>query len=219
MDRRNAVWSQNVFITFEGPEGSGKTTQVRLLSQYLTGRGLNVLQLREPGSTPIGDQIRDVLHDMKNQAMDARAELLLYSASRAQLVAQVIRPHLDAGGIVITDRFADSTMAYQGYGHGLDLNVLRQITQFATGGLKPDLTLYLDLDPSDGLARRNNNNEEWNRMDALALDFHRRVREGYDKLLAAEPERWVRIDANQTIDAVHEAIRAVVEERLSQQKA
>jgi dTMP kinase len=206
---------QSVFITFEGPEGSGKTTQIRLLSQYLAERGLNVLQLREPGSTPIGDQIRDVLHDMKNQAMDPRAELLLYSAARAQLVAQVIRPHLAAGGIVISDRFADSTMAYQGYGHGLDLDVLREITRFATGGLKPGLTLYLDIDPEHGLARRNSNNEEWNRMDALALDFHRRVCEGYEKLMAAEPERWVRIDANQPIEAVQQAIRRIVEQRLS----
>ncbi len=216
LDRRYAVWSQNVFITFEGPEGSGKTTQVRLLAQHLSGRGLNVLQLREPGSTPIGDQIRNVLHDIKNEAMNPRAELLLYSAARAQLVAQAIRPHLAAGGIVICDRFADSTMAYQGYGRGLDLDTLRQITQFATGGLKPDLALYLDLDPEDGLARRNTNGEEWNRMDALALDFHRRVCEGYERLMAAEPERWVRIDASQPVEAVQKAIRAVIDERLNQ---
>ncbi len=204
-----------VFITFEGPEGSGKTTQVRLLAEHLVRRGLNVLQVREPGSTPIGDQVRNILHDMKNQAMDARAELLLYAASRAQLVAQVIRPHLAAGGIVVCDRYADSTLAYQGYGRGLDLSTLHLITAFATSGLKPDLTLYLDIDPAHGLDRRNANGEEWNRMDALALDFHRRVCAGYETLIAAEPERWVRINADQPVEAVQQAIFAVVDERLS----
>jgi len=203
-----------VFITFEGPEGSGKTTQVRLLAEYLSRRGLDVLQLREPGGTPIGDQVRNILHDMQNQAMDPRAELLLYSASRAQIVAQAIRPHLAAGGIVICDRYADSTMAYQGYGRGLDLDALRQITAFATGGLTPDLTLYLDIDPEHGLARRNVSGEEWNRMDALALEFHRRVREGYAKLIAAGPPRWVKIDASQPVEVVQQAICAVVEQRL-----
>jgi dTMP kinase len=208
-----------VFITFEGPEGSGKTTQVRLLAEHLSRRGLNVLQLREPGSTPIGDQVRNILHDMQNQAMDPRAELLLYSASRAQLVAQAIRPHLAAGGIVVCDRYADSTLAYQGYGRGLDLNTLRLITDFATGGLKPDLTLYLDIDPAHGLDRRNVGGEEWNRMDALALDFHRRVCEGYERLIAAEPMRWVRINADQPVEAVQQAVYSAVEERLSTQRS
>jgi dTMP kinase len=203
-----------VFITFEGPEGSGKTTQIRQLAERLKARGLNILQVREPGGTSIGDQIRDVLHDHKNEAMDPHAELLLYSASRAQLVAQVLRPHLAAGGIVICDRFADSTMAYQGYGRGLDLDALRQITRFATDGLSPDLTLYLDIDPEQGLQRRNTSGEEWNRMDALALDFHMGVRAGYLQLIAAEPHRWVKIDASQSIDAVHKAICDVVDERL-----
>jgi dTMP kinase len=203
-----------VFITFEGPEGSGKTTQIRQLVDRLTARGLNILQVREPGGTSIGDQIRDVLHDHKNEAMDPHAELLLYSASRAQLVAQVLRPHLAAGGIVICDRYFDSTMAYQGYGHGLDLEALRQITRFATDGLTPDLTLYLDIDPEHGLERRNSSGEEWNRMDALALDFHKRVRDGYLQLIAAEPQRWVKIDASQSIDVVQKAIGDVVDERL-----
>ncbi len=202
-----------MFITFEGPEGSGKTTQSRLLAKWLAGRGLNVLLVREPGGTPIGDQVRDILHDMKNEAMDPHTELLLYSASRAQLVAQTIRPHLAAGGVVICDRYADSTMAYQGYGRGLELDALRQITDFATGGLRPDLTLYLDLDPQDGLARRNRGGEEWNRMDALALDFHRRVQEGYEQLIAAEPKRWIRIDAAQPVETVQRAICEAVEQR------
>jgi dTMP kinase len=204
-----------MFITFEGPEGSGKTTQIPLLVEHLKSRGLDVLQVREPGGTPIGNQIRDILHDMKNDAMDSRAELLLYSASRAQLVGQVLRPHLERGGIIVCDRYADSTMAYQGYGRGLSLELLRQITLFATAGLSPDLTLFLDIDPEQGLARRHASGEEWNRMDALALDFHRRVREGYTRLIELEPQRWTKIDASKPIDLVHQAIRAAVESRLT----
>ncbi len=203
-----------IFITFEGPEGSGKSTQIRLLAERLTARGLNVIALREPGGTPIGDQIRDVLHDMKNQEMDPRTELLLYSASRAQIVAQVIRPHLAAGGIVICDRYADSTMAYQGYGHGLDLDTLRLITEFATAGLKPDLTIYLDIDAEQGLARRNASGEEWNRMDALHLDFHQRVQAGYQALIAAEPERWAKIKADQPVEVVQQLISEIIDARL-----
>lgn len=202
-----------MFITFEGPDGSGKSTQVPLLARSLAARGLQVIAVREPGGTPIGDQIRKVVHDLENAVMDPHTELLLYSASRAQLVAQVIRPHLQCGDVVICDRYADSTLAYQGYGRGLDLVALQQITAFATGGLTPDLTLYLDIDAEAGLARRSAEGE-WNRMDAPPLDFHRRVRDGYLELLAAQPERWVRIDASQSIDAVHAAISAAVDGRL-----
>ncbi len=203
-----------LFITLEGPEGSGKTTQIPLLVNHLAARGLNVIQVREPGGTSIGDQVRDILHDMRNQEMNARAELLLYSASRAQLVAQVIRPQLAAGGIVICDRYADSTMAYQGYGRGLDLEALRQITAFATGDLTPDLTLYLDVDPEKGLARRNAGGGEWNRMDAQTLDFYRRVCEGYSRMIQADPGRWVKIDASQDIGTVQRAIRTAVDSAL-----
>ncbi|MCK4450849.1 MAG: dTMP kinase, partial [Anaerolineae bacterium] len=134
-----------MFITLEGPDGSGKTTQIRLLAEWLREQDYEVVLTREPGGTDIGDQIRVVLHDPRNTAMDARTEILLYSASRAQHVAQRIRPALAAGKIVISDRYADSTLAYQGYGRGLNLETLRTITAFATGGLMPDLTLYLDI--------------------------------------------------------------------------
>jgi len=135
-----------LFITFEGPDGSGKTTQARLLAARLRGQGHDVIYVREPGGTAIGDQIRQIVHDVRNVEMQPRAELLLYSASRAQLVEQVIRPHLARGGIVICDRYADSSLAYQGYGRGLDLDMVQRIQAFATGGLTPDLTFYLDLD-------------------------------------------------------------------------
>lgn len=204
-----------MFITFEGPEGSGKSTQIRLLAEYLRGRGFSVEVMREPGGTAIGDQIRHVLHDTANTAMSPTAEVLLYSASRAQLVAERIRPALAAGRIVLCDRYADSTMAYQGYGRGLDLGMLGTLTEIATGGLIPDLTLLLDLDVSDGLSRRRVRGEEMNRLDLEAVAFHERVREGYGRLAGADPGRWVRIAADRSVEVVAMDIRETVLGRLS----
>jgi dTMP kinase len=206
-----------VFITFEGPDGSGKTTQIPYLVTFLQSQGYRVFSTREPGGTLIGDQIRQVLHDLKNEGMDPHTEILLYAASRAQLVAQEIRPRLAAGEIVICDRYADSTLAYQGYGHGLELTILRQILQFATGGLRPDLTLYLDISADEGLRRRQHAAEdgaEWNRMDAQSLEFHCRVREGYHALIAEDPARWVIIPAADERDTIQAKIRDVVLSRL-----
>lgn len=207
-----------MFITFEGPDGSGKTTQVHLLADYLRAEGYDILLTREPGGTSIGDQIRAVLHDPANVEMNPRAEILLYSASRAQHVAQVIRPALAAGRIVLSDRFYDSTLAYQGYGHGLDLEMLRAITAFATGGLVPDLTVYVDVSPEEGLQRRRLGGEEWNRMDAQTLAFHQRVCAGYLELARAEPERWIVVDGAQPVGEVQEEIRALVQGRLNHVK-
>lgn len=203
-----------MFISFEGPDGSGKSTQVQALADRLRAAGQNVLCTREPGGTAIGEQIRNVLHDLKNQAMQPRAEVLLYSAARAQLVGEVLRPHLQAGGLVLSDRFYDSTLAYQGYGHGLDLTELRQVTQVATGGLTPDLTLLFDLDPAEGLRRRQHAGGEWNRLDAYALAFHQRVRAGYLALAQAEPARWVLLDAARSVDEMQAAVWAAVAARL-----
>jgi dTMP kinase len=202
-----------VFITLEGPEGGGKSTQMRPLVEFLSQKGFNVLSLREPGGTPTGDRIRDILLDGKTD-VDPRAEVLLFAASRAQIVADVIRPYLDSGGIVVCDRYADSTMAYQGYGRRIDLNLLRQITAFATGNLMPDLTLYLDIDPAQGLLRRNRSGEALDRLDSETLDFHRRVRAGYLELIAAEPHRWITIDASQSSDVVRQRIEQEVLARL-----
>jgi len=208
-----------LFITFEGPDGSGKTTQTQLLYKYLQERGYPVFLTREPGGTGIGDQIREILHSLENTEMLPQAEILLYSASRAQLVGQIIRPHLARGEIVLCDRYADSTLAYQGHGHGLDLQVLQVITTFATGGLKPDLTIYLDLDVEEGLRRKlaayQTGRAEWNRMDQQELAFHRRVRQGYLQMAAAEPERWVVVEAAQPADVAQRVIRAEVEAKLS----
>jgi len=202
------------FITFEGPDGSGKSTQIQALAAYLTGLGQTVLLTREPGGTEISEQIRDLLHDLRNSAMQPRAEILLYSAARAQLVGQVIRPCLASGGTVLCDRYADSTFAYQGYGHGLDLAMLRQITAFATDELQPDLTLLFDLDPEAGLKRRQAGGVEWNRLDAYDLAFHQRVHAGYHALARAEPDRWVTLDATLSKDQLQAEVRRVVAERL-----
>lgn len=208
-----------MFITFEGPDGSGKTTQMSLLADFLTQQGYTLFRTREPGGTPISEKIRNLLHDNKNTEMDPRAEILLYSASRAQLVAEKIRPALERGEIVLCDRFYDSTFAYQGYGHGLDLETLKIITTFATDDLTPHLTIYLEIPPEDGLRRRQKDKDaEWNRLDEMALTFHQRVHEGYLKLINAQPDRWVVIDAAQPIDEVQSQIRAVVLERLAKKE-
>jgi len=201
-------------ITFEGPDGSGKSTQIELLAGHLRLNGWDVLTTREPGGTPIGDQIRNVLHDVGNTDMVFETEILLYSASRAQLVGQVIRPALAQGTVVLSDRYADSTIAYQGYGRGLDLAVLRRITDFATGGLTPDLTIYLDLPVEQGLERKRHaltqHSGEWNRLDQEDVEFHRRVRQGYLELAAAEPKRWLIVDASPTVEEIQRRIREAV---------
>lgn len=200
----------SLFITFEGPDGSGKSTQIRLSADYLRRRGYQVLCTREPGGTAIGDQIRQILHDIHNTDMVATTEILLYSASRAQLVQQVILPQLETGVIVLCDRYADSTYAYQGYGRQLDFEALRLITQFATGGLKPDLTIYLDLEVQEGLRRKAAANAtgqgEWNRMDQLEIDFHQRVRAGYLEMAKAEPERWLIVEAADEVAKINQII-------------
>ncbi len=207
-----------MFITLEGPEGSGKTSKIPPLVDYLRQRGYKVLATREPGGTAIGDQVRCILTDLAHTNMSPRAEALLFQASRAQLVEQVIRPALQAGEIVICDRYADSTLAYQGYGQGGDLDQLRRLVDFATGGLRPDLTLLLDLDVEEGLRRKQSNNVEWNRLDAYALAYHQRVRQGYLDMAKAEPDRWVIVDAGQPSPAVQAELCRIVEERLKQVK-
>lgn len=198
------------FVTFEGPEGSGKTTQLRLLAPWLQAQGIDTVTTREPGGTRISEQIRELLHDCANTEMTAETENLLYAAARAQHVAEVIRPALAAGKTVLCDRFFDSTYAYQGYGRGLPMEALRRITQFATQGLVPDVTFYFDVPSEIGLQRRSGSGEAMNRLDLETLTFHRRVREGYLALIEEEPERWYTIDATPPIDAVQASLRTLV---------
>jgi len=202
-----------MFISFEGVDGSGKTTQIGQVSDWLRRQGVEVLLTREPGGTPVGDQIRALLHDPIYTDLIGQAEFLLYAASRAQLVKQVIRPALARGVTVIADRYIDSTFAYQGYGRGLDLEVLRQITLFATGGLMPDCTVYLDSDPANALARRRqaaDDGAEWTRLDAEAMAFHERVYAGYEQLIESDAARFIRINADDTIEAIQAEIRAAL---------
>ena len=205
------------FITLEGPEGSGKTSHMGPLSKWLESLGWLVLCTREPGGTPISEQIRSVIHDLKNKEMHPHTETLLYQAARAQIVEQVIRPTLAQGGIVLCDRYANSTLAYQGYGHQQKLDEVRALINYATTGLQPDLTVLLDLDVEIGLQRgsqRRSHGGEWNRLDAYDLEFHQRVRQGYLELVKIEPQRWVVVDAAQSWQDVHNALRQAISDRL-----
>lgn len=205
----------SLFITFEGPDGAGKSTQASLLHRHLEERGYSVVLTREPGGTRIGEQIRTLLVGLQYTEVEATTEVLLFSAARAQIVREVIRPHLAQGIIVICDRYADSTYAYQGYGQGWDLTQLEAITNIATDSLLPDMTIYLAIPAEDGLERKMTRLQEWNRFDARDVAFHQRVSEGFDALLQQEPHRWSRFDARQPIDNLAQRILTAVEERLA----
>lgn len=214
-DTDHGLQITGMFITFEGPDGSGKSSQIQLLSDYLQTLGYKTVLSREPGGTAIGDEIRACVHHVKNTGMFPEAEMLLYSASRAQLVREVIRPSLAARKIVLCDRFYDSTIAYQGYGRGLNLDALHQVTHFATGGLKPDLTLLLDIEVEQGLTRRESGGVEMNRLDLETTAFHRRVRQGYHQLVKTEPERWVVVDGSRPLAVIQAELREIVKKRLA----
>ena len=194
---------------------AGKTTQIHLLAQHLRTSGHTVLTTREPGGTRIGDGIRQLLLDLAHTEMNARAETLLFNAARAQIVAEVIRPALAAANIVLCDRFADSTPAYQGYGHQQDTAELERLIEYATGGLRPDLTIYLDIPPEDGIRRnRGRAGGDWNRLDAQELSFYQRVANGYRQLIAQQPQRWTVIDASRSRDQIHLDIVRALQQKL-----
>lgn len=199
-----------MFITLEGPDGSGKTLQVYPTAAFLETQGYQVFVAREPGGTSIGDQVREILMNLDNTSMKPRTETLLFCAARAQLVNEMIRPHLEAGEVVLLDRYADSTLAYQGYGHQDDLDLIRSVLSFATGGLKPDITFLLDINPEIGLRRRQESGGEWNRLDAYQLAYHQRVRDGYLKMTTEEPQRWRIIDASQPPKVVQSEIQKLL---------
>lgn len=204
-----------LFITFEGPEGSGKSTQIRHLKTALEAEGFDVLHTREPGGTPISDAIRAILLDKANTELSPRAETLLYNAARAQLIDEVIRPALAAGKIVLCDRYADSTTAYQGYGRNQSLEAMQTLWQFATQSLTPDLTILFDLDPLIGLQRKQAGDEaEWNRIEAESIAFHERVYRGYLALAQSDPERWLAVDATATIDELRQILFDTISPRL-----
>jgi dTMP kinase len=195
-----------MFITFEGPEGSGKSTQLQRVGAWFREQGRDCVVTKEPGGTPISDRIRAILLDSAAAGMDAMTELLLYAASRRQHVVEIIRPAVQRGVPVFCDRYTDATLAYQGYGRLLDLDRLQTLNQWATDGLKPDLTLLFDLDEETGLARAHARNAgmdvDESRLELEDLRFHRRVREGYLSMAAAEPQRFAIVDGLGTIDEV-----------------
>lgn len=202
---------RGVFITFEGSEGSGKSTQIAFIENYLKGQGRDVLLIREPGGVKISEAIRNLLLDVKNKEMNNECEVLLYMAARAQLVGEVILPALESGKIVLCDRFLDSTFVYQGYGHGMDLDLIKGIGSFAAQGVVPDLTVLFDIETEQGLLRAGQNKD---RIEQRSLEYHRRVRAGYLKLAKEDSERFrvVRVDRNKEI--IFEEVKAYIEEAL-----
>lgn len=207
-----------LFITFEGVEGCGKTTQIKLLAELLTNRGHPVRMTREPGGCPIADRIRSILLDAGNRAMTPLAELLLYAAARAQHVAEVIAPALTAGSIVLCDRFTDATLAYQGFGRGLDHATISSLNLLARDTYTPDLTLLFDCPAEVGLSRAVSPVDEQGikeeRFELESLEFHRKVRAGYLELARLEPDRFRVIDANRDIASIAEEVAAIVLKRI-----
>lgn len=196
----------SLFVTFEGPEGSGKTTQIGMLATALAARGYTVVTTREPGGTRIGNAVRELLLNPEHKEMSPRAEALLFNAARAQIVDEVIQPALARDEIVLCDRFGDSTLAYQGYGHGQPLEPLRELIRYATRGLTPDLTVYLDIEVRQGLARKRAGAAgEWNRMEEKTIAYHQAVRAGY-LAMAQESSRWLVLPASQTVEQIHTQI-------------
>jgi dTMP kinase len=208
-----------VFITFEGAEGCGKSTQIAMLAARLREAGYETVTTREPGGTPAGEAIRGILqHDTAGSDICAATETLLFEASRAQLVSRVIRPALERGAVVLCDRFADSTTAYQGYGRGFDIETLQQLHSFALGGTWPDLTILLDVSVEEGFRRLHARNAgqgtALDRMEREPADFHRRVAEGFRDMARRWPDRFRRVDAGGPVADVHAQVWALVKELL-----
>lgn len=205
--------SRGIFITFEGPEGAGKTTVLHKLGEVLTDVGYQVVITREPGGIPISEQIREVILNKDNTVMDGRTEALLYAAARRQHLVEKVMPALDRGVIVLCDRFIDSSLAYQGHARGLSIDEVYKMNQFAIAGVMPDLTIYFDIDPALGLQRVHSNQErEVNRLDMEELQFHEKVREGYQIIMERFRERFYIVDAAQPLDiVVDKTMRKVIE--------
>ena len=194
------------FVVLEGPEGAGKTSQARALAAGLREAGYPTVLTREPGGTELGKLIRDIVLPSASVSISPRSEVLLYNASRAQLVEDVVRPALERGQVVVPDRYGYSTIAYQGYGRGLDVEKVALVVSFATNGLEPDLCILLDISPEDGLARKCGALEEWNRFEQEEMEFHRRVRGGYLRIAQADPDRWLVLDGSLPFEMLQDRI-------------
>lgn len=201
--------TQGKFITLEGSEGSGKSTQAALIYDYLKEKGKDVVQLREPGGVKISEKIRELLLDVKNDAMGMECETLLYMAARAQVVKEVIMPALKSGKIIICDRFLDSTLVYQGYGHDMNIEFIKKLGAFATHGIKPDLTLLFDIDTKQGLSRTNAKKD---RIELRSLSYHETVRKGYLKLAADEPKRIKVIKVDAAKEEIFKRVKVLIDQ-------
>ncbi|MBU7007744.1 dTMP kinase [Phosphitispora fastidiosa] len=210
---------KGIFITFEGPDGAGKTTQIKMLGLSLEQLNKSVVYTREPGGTSISEEIRGLLLDPRNKEMVARTEALLYAAARAQHVEEVIRPAIEKGQIVLCDRYTDSTIAYQGFGRGIDIGFLNELNAMAVAGVVPDLTLIFDLDPDIGIGRINEKRivaagEEKDRIEQENMEFHRKVRQGFRDLALSEPQRCKIINAGRDPETIHSEVVRLVKEVL-----
>ncbi|MBE6043995.1 dTMP kinase [Clostridium thermopalmarium] len=206
---------KGLFVTLEGPEGSGKSTIIKMIEEDLNKSKIEYVSTREPGGIDIAEQIREVILNKSNTAMDKRTEALLYAASRRQHMAEKVIPALEDGKIVICDRFIDSSLAYQGYARGIGMDEVMKINEFAIEGYMPDLTIYLDIEPKIGLERIGKNKErEVNRLDLENLEFHNKVREGYLKILEVYSNRIKRVDANREIELVFQDVRRLIKDKL-----
>ncbi|MBZ5739121.1 dTMP kinase [Nocardioides mangrovi] len=201
-----------VFVCFEGGEGSGKSTQSRRLAEWLTGEGYVALLTFEPGDTGVGKELRRIVLSPETGELSDRTEALLYAADKAEHVDTVVQPALDRGEVVITDRYVDSMLAYQGAGRALDVGEVEEVARWATGDLRPHLTVVLDLEPSDGLGRF----DERDRIEGESLDFHQRVRAGFLRMADADPDHYLVLDARDDVDSIEAAIRAAVAPLLAQ---
>ncbi len=205
---------KGIFITFEGPDGAGKTSVLKELLPKLETFGMEMVTTREPGGVAIAEEIRSVILNPENTAMDDKTELLLYIAARRQHLKERILPALETGKLLLVDRFIDSSVAYQGFGRGLNADEVDWLNNYATDGLKPDLTLYFDIDVEEGLARiARNKHRDVDRLDMETVDMHERVRQGYLSILAKNPNRVVKIDASQSLEAVVADALAVIQKR------
>lgn len=205
---------KGLFISMEGPDGSGKSTQIDLLKKYFNDKGIECIITREPGGTNISEKVRGIILDKNNSEMDYMTELLLYASARAQLVAEVIIPALNEGKCVISDRFVDSSAVYQGIARGLGIETVYEVNKYATRGRFPDKTFLLDLPAEAGIARKKKQ-AELDRLESEKLEFHQRVAEGYREMAARYPERIVKLDATKTVEEIHEAIISVIEELMN----
>lgn len=206
---------KGLFIVFEGGEGAGKSTILDKIYDWMNTEGIPCIKTREPGGIKISEQIRSIILDNNNTEMDERTEALLYAAARRQHLVEKIIPALNEGKVVLCDRFIDSSLAYQGYARGIGMDEILEINKFAIGEYMPNLSIFFDLEPSEGLKRINiDNNREVNRLDNEKIDFHNKVREGYYKILEKDKDRIVKVDASKSIDEVYENVKYIITEWL-----